>query len=171
MCPGTHSPVTVRQLRKEDREPIHALLLRADVFTHEEIQVALELIDAGLAHSGIEEYILRTAVDQEGAVAGYYCLGPTPLTSGTYDLYWIAVDPALHGRGIGRVLLAHAEELVASRGGRLIIAETSSLPVYEHTRRFYLARGYTELARIKGYYKVGDDLVIYGKYVSQSGGS
>jgi hypothetical protein len=47
----------------------------------------------------------------------------------------------------------------------LVVAETSSQPKYEKTRRFYLTRGYAELARIRDYYRRGDDLVVYGKYL------
>jgi hypothetical protein len=51
-------------------------------------------------------------------------------------------------------------------GGRLIIAETSSQARYEKTRLFYLHHGYSEMARIGDYYRPGDDLVVYGKYLS-----
>jgi hypothetical protein len=60
--------------------------------------------------------------------------------------------------------MKYAEDVVKQNQGRLLIAETSSQPKYEKTREFYLRVGYTELARIKDYYKVGDDLVVYGKY-------
>jgi ribosomal protein S18 acetylase RimI-like enzyme len=99
-------------------------------------------------------------------VDGYYCLGPTPATRGTFDLYWIAVAPSQQGRGVGRELNRHAENLVRSMGGRLIIAETSSRPDYSGTRRFYVKAGYKEVATIQDYYKVGDDLVVYGKYLT-----
>ncbi|MBI5476528.1 MAG: GNAT family N-acetyltransferase [Ignavibacteriales bacterium] len=102
-------------------------------------------------------------------VIGYYCVGPTPMTEGTFDLYWIAVKTEAHNQGYGKILISHAEGLIKLKGGRLIIAETSSRPDYENTRKFYLKTHYKEVARIKDYYKIGDDLVVYGKYVSQSG--
>ena len=89
--------------------------------------------------------------------------GPTPLTIGTYDLYWMAVSPLHQGSGLrpaaGR--MARGE----SRGarGRLLIIETSSTPKYEPTRRFYLGLKYREIARIPDYYQPGDDRVIYVK--------
>ncbi len=43
--------------------------------------------------------------EHDGRLAGWICWGPTPCTLGTYDLYWMAVDPALHGGGIGTALL------------------------------------------------------------------
>ena len=122
-----------------------------------------------LSVAGQKDYDLWSSVDDSGGVTGYYCIGPTPMTSGTYDLYWIAVDPAYHSRGIGKELLAHAENNVQSHGGRLIVAETSSKPSYDNTREFYIRNRYLEAARIKDYYRTGDDLVIYGKYLSPIG--
>lgn len=154
----------IRPLQHEDREPIHRLLLETDVFTREEIEIALELMDIALNRPEQTDYIVYTYEDA-GQVTGYYCIGPTPATESTYDLYWIATKPSEHGKGIGTSLDEHATELIRSRGGRLVIAETSSRPKYEQTRRFYLARGYAELARIRDYYRSGDDLVVYGKYL------
>ena len=154
-----------RPLRREDREPIRSLLCETRVFTEEEIGIALELIDIVLDRPGQKDYLIY-AHEDEGEVLGYYCIGPTPGTDTTYDLYWIATKPSEHGRGIGSLLDQHATELIRSKGGRLMIAETSSRPTYEKTRRFYATRGYAELARIRDYYRAGDDLVVYGKYLS-----
>ena len=163
-------PVTIRPLRSGDREPIRQLLIETAVFTEGEVAIALELIDIALHDPAQEDYILFTCIQDE-TVLGYYCIGPTPATTGTFDLYWIAAKPSVQGKGIGKKLDDHAAALVRARGGRLIIAETSSLPRYENTRRFYVRQGYVEAARITGYYRPGDDLVVYAKYLSpQSGG-
>ena len=167
MCPGTASLITIRPLDANDREPIRTLLEQTGVFTRDEVVVALELIDFALGNSGQQDYTIYTAVDDRDEVAGYYCIGPTPLTESTYDLYWIAVNPAVHNSGFGKQLLQHAEEVIRSRGGRLVVAETSSQPKYDNTRRFYVRNAYLEVACIKNYYKPGDDLVVYGKYLSQ----
>lgn len=156
---------TIRQLRREDREPLRALLVATAMFTPEEVGIALELIDVVLDRPGQQDYLIRCC-ETGGEVAGYYCIGPTPATDGTFDLYWIAVAPAAQGSGIGRFLNAHAEEAARSAGGRLLIAETSSQPKYEPTRGFYLANEYAEVARIRDYYRSGDDLVVYGKYLT-----
>ena len=64
-----------------------------------------------------------------------------------------------------RELLRFAEEHIRAKGGRLLIAETSSTPKYEKTRAFYERKGFERRACIKDYYKPGDDLIIYGKYL------
>ena len=72
------------------------LLARVENFSADEVAVALELIDAGIA--GSPDYAIRVAV-LAGKVVGYVCFGPTPMTEGTYDMYWIASDPAVRGQG------------------------------------------------------------------------
>jgi aminoglycoside 6'-N-acetyltransferase I len=166
---GAHARPTagdrIRPLRPADRGALLALLRATQVFSEDEIVVAMELIDAVLEHPEQRDYIIF--VHEEGdAVQGYYCVGPTPATASTYDLYWIAVDPAVHGKGVGTALNEHAEVLIRSLGGRLIMVETSSRKEYDPTRAFYRRRGYEELARVRDYYRPADDLVIFGKYLS-----
>ena len=100
-------------------------------------------------------------------VAGYVCYGPAPMTEGTYDIYWIAVDPEQQGKKIGTELLSFAESDIAKHKGRLITVSTSSQEKYGSTRSFYLKRGYHEGCRIKDYYRRGDDLVVYVKQISE----
>jgi GNAT superfamily N-acetyltransferase len=94
---------------------------------------------------------------------GFACYGQRPLTEGTFDLYWIGVDQRQQGRGIGKALIHIVEEHVRERGGRLLIAETEGKPSFEPTRRFYLSAGYELEARIRDFYRPGEDLVIFTK--------
>ena len=73
---------------------------------------------------------------EEGHALGFICYGPRPLTHTTFDVYWIAVDPAQQGRGIGNALLRYFEALVTRQGGHLIVIETSSQESYAATRAF-----------------------------------
>jgi ribosomal protein S18 acetylase RimI-like enzyme len=155
----------IRPLEIKDRELIKIILEETKVFHQEEIVVAIELIDIYLNNKEQKDYELFSCVDDSDKVLGYTCTGPTPMTEGTYDLYWIAVSPASHGKGIGKYLLSFIENKIKKDGGRLIIAETSSRDDYENTRQFYIHADYTEVSRIKDYYRVKDDLVVYGKYL------
>jgi ribosomal protein S18 acetylase RimI-like enzyme len=154
----------IRKFVAQDLDAVRDILVKSAVFSTEEIMVALEVIEIYLEDPEQQDYDLFAAVDDRERIVGYLCIGPTPISDGTFDLYWIVVHPDSHGKGIGRQLLLFAESLVKSRHGRLMVAETSSLPRYEKARRFYEANHYNVLARIKEYYNVGDDLVIYGKY-------
>ncbi len=155
---------TIRPLQPSDVPHLRQLLIETNVFNSDEIDIALELIHTVLNNPDQKDYIIH--VYDDGEVGGYYCIGPTPATAATYDLYWIAVKPSLQGKGIGKKLNTHAEKLIRMLGGSLIVAETSSTQRYDKTRQFYLNTGYAELARIRAYYRPGDDLVVYGKYLS-----
>ena len=121
---------------------------------------ALELIDAALQSS--RDYLVLVA-DLDGTLAGYICFGPTPMTSGTFDLYWIATDPLVRGKGAGRALVLAMEAELTRQEGRVIRVETSALEAYGPTRGFYAALKYTEEARFRDFYKPGEDLVILSK--------
>ncbi len=166
MCPGTDTLIEIRPLLPTDREPLRRILEDTGVFTGPEVVVALELLDAVIENPHHPDYTIATGEGENGEILGYYCIGRTPLTASTWDLYWIAVDPTTQHKGIGHQLLRHAEEFIARRGGTLVVAETSSQPKYEPTRRFYLKNAYSEVSRIRNYYRQGDDLVVYGKYLS-----
>jgi len=158
--------MTIRGLRNTDIAGLTDILASTEVFTHDEILIAVELMTAVVTDPLQKDYVIFVAADERDAAAGYICIGPTPATFGTYDLYWIAVDPTRYGTGDASLLLRAGEEYIRERNGALIIVETSSTGKYERTRAFYIKYGYAELARIREYYRPGDDLIIYGKYFS-----
>ena len=127
--------------------------------------MALEVFDAAVA--GSPDY-LALGADVAGVLAGWICWGATPCTLGTWDLYWMAVDPALHGGGIGSALLAEMEKRLPA-GARLVVVETAGRPDYALTRAFYEARGYAASARVADFYAPGDDLVVYVKRLEVRG--
>jgi len=155
------SAVKIRPTKREDRDHIINILRRTSNFTDEEIKVAVELLDSYFANSLDSGYWTYTA--ELDKVVGYICYGPTPMTSGTFDIYWIAVDPIVQGKHIGTKLLSFAEEDIVRHNGRLITIYTSSQERYGNTKAFYSRRGYREGCRVRDYYKPGDDLVIYVK--------
>ena len=85
------------------------------------------------------------------------------MARGTFDLYWIAVDPDFQEQGAGSKLVDFLEEGVKARGGRMILADTSTIPEYEKTRRFYVKNGFREIARIPDYYDPGNDRITFCK--------
>jgi ribosomal protein S18 acetylase RimI-like enzyme len=94
---------------------------------------------------------------------GYACYGPIGCTIGSYDLYWIAVDPTRQGQGIGRMLVEETERRIQNAGGRHIYIETSGRPQYTPTRQFYERCGYELGAVLKDFYDQDDDKWIWKK--------
>ncbi|MBM3152585.1 MAG: GNAT family N-acetyltransferase [Chloroflexi bacterium] len=150
---------------KDDGAGIVAVTSHIDVFTREEKDCVTELWQEYIAHGAQASGYTFLVAREAGEVAGYACYGPRSLTTGTFDLFWIAVDPHGRRKGLGRELLAQVEKEVRRAGGRLVFVETSGLEKYGPTRDFYLGTGYTREAVIKDFYAAGDDLVIFTKHV------
>jgi len=151
---------SLRRVDRAQRAPLERLTAATGLFRPDEVAIAVELLDDALA--GDDDYRFLGAYTGDDLV-GYACWGPTPGTTGTFDLYWIVVDPARQGEGIGTQLLRAVEDRLTTGGGRLVVVETSSRADYAPTRAFYERRGYIQAARLSGYYAPGDDLVIYLK--------
>jgi ribosomal protein S18 acetylase RimI-like enzyme len=160
-----HSHLGIRPQDPADRSAIQKMVVSSGKFNAVEIATALELVDEALQKGEDSGYFF--AVLEEGgekpSVHGYACYGPTPLTQGVYDLYWIVVDPSAQRKGYGRRLLEFVEKDVVRRGGRMVLIETSSQESYGGTVRFYHRAGYELAARIKNFYRVGDDKLIFSK--------
>lgn len=150
---------------EQDGLQIHAINANTTVFSQEEVECVDELWEEYLARGSESSGYYFLVEKEAGRVLGYTCYGPRSLTSGTFDLYWIAVDPNARGAGIGRKLLAATEQAIRTLGGRLLVLETSGLLTYEPTRKFYLSTGYTLEATLKDFYHAGDDLVIFTKHL------
>ncbi|MEP6621733.1 MAG: GNAT family N-acetyltransferase [bacterium] len=149
-------------MQREDRASVARLLSATGAFSHEEIDVALELFDEVHTEHGHDhrDYEFLGAFNNDGTVVAFACFGATPSTSGTYDLYWLAVHPDVQGGGTGRSLVDWVERDLERRGARLLVVETSSRADYQRTRQFYARRGYAEAARVRDYYAPADDRII-----------
>ena len=146
-----------------DGPQIQDIAARTGFFSQEEVECVAALWEDYLTVGPVVGGY-NFIVDRDGdRVLGFACYGPRDLTTGVFDLYWIAVDPNLHRSGVGRRLLVASEEAVCQAGGRMLIAETSGTPHYEPTRKFYLGTGYVMEASIKDFYSEGDDLAIFVK--------
>ena len=152
----------LRRMQVEDRAAVASLLRRTPEFLPYEVIVAEELVDCYLADPVGSGYFFWVAEVDE-VVVGYICFGPTPLTVGTWDIYWMAVSAECQGKGIGTGLLALAEEEIRKSGGRMALIETSSKPLYEKTVRFYLGLKWVPVSRIPDFYSPGDDKITLQK--------
>ena len=131
-----------------------------------EMTVAYKMIHETFAAPTASDPYQWVVAEETGKVVAFACFGTVPLTKGTFDLYWIAVHPETHAKGVGKTVLLHIEKLIAEQGGHLIVVETSSRHEYAKTRRFYESTmRYETACRIKDFYKKGDDKILYIKYL------
>ena len=153
----------IRPLVLKDRERLQSILKKSRIFHSDEISVAMELIDIVLRDSNQKDYKIYCTVDAQNQPIGYICFGPIPMTKGAFDLYWIVIDPHFQGQKIGSRLIDFLEEEVRGLKGRMILVDTSSIPQYEKAQKFYLKKGFHEVARISDYYWPGNDRITYCK--------
>ena len=148
--------------RPRDAADIRRIVAATGLFRPAEIDVAVELVETRLAKGEASGYEFVFA-EQEGQVVGYACFGKNTLTVSSFDLYWIAVEPKLHGQGVGRILLAEVEKQIAAAGGKRIYIETSHRADYVATRGFYERCGYALATVLDDYYAPGDSKAVYVK--------
>lgn len=153
---------SIRPLTADDKPAVMHILRNTPEFLPHEVTVAEELIDYYLEGSTQSSYYIQVA-ETDGEITGYVCYGPTPLTEGTWDLYWIAVSNERQGLGIGRILMQYTEDDIKRLGGRMVMVETSGKSGYNKTRRFYEALQYKNVARVPDFYAPDDDLVVFTK--------
>jgi predicted N-acetyltransferase YhbS len=154
--------IDIRSMSPEDKPHVIRILRDTPEFKPFEVAVAEELIDSYLDDPSGSGYDILVA-EVDSTVEGYICYGPTPLTEGTWDIYWLAVSQQKQGQGIGGALMKSAEEEMIRAKGRLSMIETSSTPAYEKTRNFHLSHGYQTVGRIPDFYAPDDDKLILQK--------
>jgi ribosomal protein S18 acetylase RimI-like enzyme len=155
-------PTFRQQVTSSDRDAVRRIVEATRFFRPDEIEVAVELVDERLARDEASGYEF-IFMEREGSLVGYACFGKIACTLGSYDLYWIAVEPNWQGRGLGQRLLGEVECHIRQRGGRHIYIETSSRPQYAPTRSYYERCGYEVVAELPDFYDFGDSKVIWRK--------
>ncbi len=152
----------IRTTTPAETDRLVELAAGTGVFKPLELDALREVLDdyhAGTDPSGHRAFTL----ERDGRAVGFAYYAPTPMTDRTWHLYWIFVAKETQGTGLGSQLLRYAEDDITRAGGRLFLIETSSLPSYEPTRKFYLKHAYEQAATVRDFYSDGDDLVIFRK--------
>src|ERR1019366_207689 len=107
--------MNIRRLASKEQTAVMQILQNTPEFTSDEVVLACELVEAYLDDPDESGYYHLVAEDGD-KIVGYVCYGPTPITDGTWDVYWIAVDATIQGKGIGRELMAACENKIVQAG-------------------------------------------------------
>jgi aminoglycoside 6'-N-acetyltransferase I len=135
------------------------------------------------------QHICRSAIDDNGNLLGI--IGGTPQYNGhVWELHPLAVQPAMQGKGVGKILTEDFEEQVRQRGGLTIIlgaddedgmTSLSGIDLYEklwdkirnirnlkhHPFEFYQKMGYVITGVVPDANGVGKPDIIMSKRISR----
>ena len=151
----------IRPTTQEDTEAILALAVSSGLFSSDATEEVAGVLSSCLRGELGPDHFWIT--DDDSGPVGVAYFAPERMTEGTWNLYMIAVRPDRQREGRGEAMVRYVEETLAARGARLLLVETSGLATFERTRAFYRKCGYTEEARIREFYKAGDDKIVFCK--------
>lgn len=152
----------IRPTTPNDLTAVLALASAAMSFAPEELE-ELKTILADYFSGKTAHHFWLTDDGDDGLVAAAYC-APERMTNGTWNLLFIAVHPDYQGQGRGTALIADIEQRLATHNAHLLLVET--LASFEHTRDFYRKCDFKEEARIRDFYELGADKIVYRKILT-----
>jgi ribosomal protein S18 acetylase RimI-like enzyme len=156
----------IRSTTPEETNLLVTLTEETGVFKPHEVVALREVLDE--YHLSNRDYGHRAVTYEEhGIPIGFAYFAPAAMTDRTWYLYWIAVSKKIQAKGVGGSLLKYAEDEIRKANGRVLFIETSSLPHYDLTRKFYVKQGYETAAVLKDYYSDGDDMVVFSKRMAE----
>ena len=151
----------IRLTTPNDTSALLALAKATGLFESNQIEELAQMLSQHFNDEADSQGVWFTDDDNEPVGVAY--VAPERMTEGTWNLYLIAIHPDRQRQGRGAALLRHVEKMLAERGERVLLVETSGLEHFEYVRTFYRKIGYDEEARIREFYKAGDDKIIFRK--------
>jgi len=156
-CPGrevvTKGGITIAEASPEEREWCAELMANSEPWTT--LGRGLGTCRAACRHA---EYLLLVA-HAGPAPLGFILLHPRGVAGSPY-VASVAVAPSFRGRGIGALLLGHAELYFAAGAGHMFLCVSS---FNERARRLYQRLGYEAVGELKDYIIDGASEILMHK--------
>jgi D-alanine-D-alanine ligase len=96
-------------------------------------------------------------------LGGFAIANTSNAAHGTTTIELAVIDPSLRRNGWGRVLLNELERAMASIGGRLLSADTTTASLAASVRQFLTRCGYRPSGEVPEYYKDGSSRITFTK--------
>jgi ribosomal protein S18 acetylase RimI-like enzyme len=151
----------IRSIKSSDMHELLALLEATKLFESNDIEELAKMLDLHFNNATDSQDVWLT--DDDNGLVGVAYVAPERMAEGAWNLYLIAIHPDYQRQGRGASLLRYVEQMLIKRNQRLLLVETSGLDEFEYVRTFYRQNGYKEEARIREFYKAGEDKVIFRK--------
>ena len=154
-----------KNLKPSDISYVKEILESTSFFYDSEVKIAQELVQENLEKGEEKSGYIFNIVEIDDKPVGFTCYGKIPGTADSFDLYWIAIHKSQIGKGIGKILMTKAIEDIDKMQGKNIWIETSSRPIYEPTRQFYMKNNCDLITELPNYYGPNDNKVIFLKKI------
>lgn len=155
----------IRTITPLDAAAIATLSVDAGLFPPEQIAFLDEMMENYFNIYQAKGH--QCVVDEENdMLLGVAYYEPALATDRAWYLTMIGVRRTLQGQGRGAALMRYVEDSLTADGQRILLVETSGTPEFALTRRFYAKLGYDEEARVRDYYALNDDMVLFRKRLS-----
>lgn len=154
-----------KKLKSSDISSVKEILDSTGFFYDSEVEIAQELAQENLEKGEEKSGYIFNIVEIDDKPLGFTCYGKIPGTADSFDLYWIAIHQSQQGKGIGKILMTMALEDIDKMNGKNVWIETSSRPIYEPTRQFYIKTNFEQVAELPDYYGPNDNKLIFSKKI------
>lgn len=153
----------IRDITFNDIPDLEELARAIDLFEPHELEMFSHMLHD---HFNTRQDNQHWIIDDDNTPLGAAYYAPEPFSKGVWNLYFIGVHPQYQGYGRGSALLTYIEQSLMERGERLLLVETSGMERFEQVREFYRKNDYDEEARIRDFYKPGDDKIVFRKVLT-----
>lgn len=150
----------IRRTNKTDFDALIALATASGLFEPDQTDILARMLQ-----SPSENDIWFTD-EEDGIPVGVAYMAPERMTQGTWNLYWIAVDPGYQRTGRGKAILNHVQKWLIENGQRMLLVETAGVDDFDYVRRFYANNGFEAEACIRDFYESGVDKVVFRKLLT-----
>ena len=148
--------MSIREATEDDQDTLGAIAEGAGLFPADLLP---EFMAPALAGNG-EVWLLAEA---EGEPVGFAYARPEEVADRVWNILALGVSEAARGQGHGASLVAEMERRLDAR---MIIIETTQLENQAAARRLYSRIGYEEEGRVRDFYGMGEDKVIFRKVLA-----
>jgi ribosomal protein S18 acetylase RimI-like enzyme len=157
----------IRLSKQCDRDALIAVAEASGLFEKDQTEELAQMLDTHFS-SGTDgeespDFWVVDEDDSDNRIVGLAYIAPERMTQGTWNLYLIAVHPDAQKQGRGTALLHYVENMLAKKGERILLVETSGLDDFQYVREFYSKNGYDKEACIREFYAAGEDKIVFRK--------
>lgn len=156
----------IRPITPNDTATVINIAVASGLFPADETAVLETMMSDYFGGNQDKEH--ACVIDENDQPLGVAYYEPALATDRTWYLTMICIDRQHQGQGRGATLMRYVEDRLRENGQRVLLVETSGLPDFALTRKFYVKCGYEEEARVRDYFGSGDDMVLFRKVLNIS---